>query len=519
MQGVSPSLESPLFMSPEQFQLCSRARRIAGLAAAATLFACFFLASLRLAALEGTRFWLQSEAGYGDSYILYDVDHFKKTGVIYRDLSKPPYLPAQYSPLVYMMYAIPGENSAGNPFIGPRVVALIAFLSCVAIVLSLVRALVPLRFAWLWGLVLLGSIRSLEQWPLQLRGDFPAIFFNLAGIRLLMSRWRYRAAFAGLCAGAALQFKFTYVAGIAAGFLWLALRRRWKELAHFVAAAAVTSAGIYALLWLREPAMASQMFALAPGIADFSGLLKLILQVVNEPMLLLVLPALPALLSSRQPRWLLLFLFALLSFILQGAADVQAGGNVNYFFEGLFALIPAAVLGTFQLISWSRARVGLAAFVTGLFLIHLIGPQLIELYRNRSAIGPRAVESNNQEFRRIADVLRGRHMLSFAPRLALLDPQPALVEPYLMSYMERLGKFDATPLLERIANREFELVIAKDIDSSWRGVPLMPDVMGPIETAYRRQCSMPGLFVYLPRDRAPDRALIQGLTNLGCTAK
>src|SRR3954452_23619253 len=101
-------------MRPAQWQSSSLAH-LAGLAAAVTLFAYFSLASLHLAAIEGTRLWLQTEAGYGDSYILYDVNHFKSTGVIYRDLSVPPYLPAQYSPFVYMMYAIPGQNAFGNP--------------------------------------------------------------------------------------------------------------------------------------------------------------------------------------------------------------------------------------------------------------------------------------------------------------------------------------------------------------------------------------------------------------------
>ena len=506
-------------MSPKRSRSFSLEHRIAGLVAASSLFASLLIISLHLVAVEGTRFWLQTEAGYGDAYIHYDVTHFKRTGVIYRDLSQPPYLPAQYSPFVYMMYAIPSENASGNPFFGPRLVALFAFLACVAMVISLVGALVPLRCASIWGLVLLGSIGSLEQWPLQLRGDFAAIFFNLASLRLLMSRSRYRALFAGLCAGAALQFKLTYVAGIAACFLWLVFRKRWKELALFVPAAAATSLGIYLVLWLREPNMMSQMLALAPGIADFRGLVKIILQVVSEPLILLVLPALPVLIPWRRPRWLLLLLFALLSFILQAAADIQAGGNVNYFFEGLFALVPVAVLGTFKLIAWSRERPALAVLVTALMLIHVIVPQMLFLYENRAMIGPRAIASGNDEFRRVADLLRGRHTLSFVPRLALLDPHPVLMEPYLMTYMERLGKFDATSLLERIAKREFDVVVARDDDATWRGIPLMPDVLTTIEEAYERQCRMPNTVVYLPRGRERDSGLIQRLKNIECVAK
>lgn len=508
-----------VFKHPEVVRWFSPGARIAGLASAFTLFAYFLIASLHLIAVEGTRFWLQAEAGYGDAYILHDVGHFKRTGVIYRDLSQPPYLPAQYSPFVYMMYAIPPENPSGNPFAGPRLVALTVFLSCVAIVISLVHALFPLRFAWLWGLVLLGSIRNLEQWPLQLRGDFPAIFFNLASLRILMCRARYRAALAGLCAGAALQFKFTYVAGIAAGFLWLVFRNRWKESAHFMLAAAATSGGIYFALWLREPSMVSQMLSLAPGVADFRGLAKLLYQVIREPLILLVLAALPVLFTRRRSRWFLLLLFVPVSLVVQAAADIQAGGNVNYFFESLFALVPAAVVGTFKLLSWSRQRPGLAALLIGLYVIHLIVPQLLDLFHNRSAIGPRAIASSNEEFRRTADVLRDRHSLSLIPRLALLDPRPALVEPFLMAYMQRLGKFDATPILESIRKREFDVVIAKDRNDRWRGVPLIPDILGPIEAAYQRQCALPGIVVYLPRERKVDNDLIQGLKNIGCLAQ
>ena len=79
-------------------------------------------------------FPLLGEAGYGDSYILYDVEHFRRTGVIHRDLSVPPYPPAQYSPLVYMVLAVPARVlETANPFLGPRVVILLAFAACVAL--------------------------------------------------------------------------------------------------------------------------------------------------------------------------------------------------------------------------------------------------------------------------------------------------------------------------------------------------------------------------------------------------
>jgi len=71
-----------------------------------------------------------NERDHGDSYILYDVQRLQKTGIIYRDLTQPPYLAAQYSPLVYIFYSLPGRIvTFENPFFGPRLLVIAAFIS------------------------------------------------------------------------------------------------------------------------------------------------------------------------------------------------------------------------------------------------------------------------------------------------------------------------------------------------------------------------------------------------------
>src|SRR5215467_5089536 len=94
----------------------------------ATLLVCFCLFGIYRLLGEISHLFMLDEAGYGDSYILYDVLHFQKTGYIYRDLSKPPYLPAQYSPMLYILFSLPGRFlSSGNLFVGPRLLVLTAF--------------------------------------------------------------------------------------------------------------------------------------------------------------------------------------------------------------------------------------------------------------------------------------------------------------------------------------------------------------------------------------------------------
>jgi len=80
-------------------------RRIAGPTIASILIL-ICLISIPEYIVQGLSLFRLDEAGSGDSYILYDVLQFQKTGRIYRNLAEPPFLPAQYSPLVYVLYSL-----------------------------------------------------------------------------------------------------------------------------------------------------------------------------------------------------------------------------------------------------------------------------------------------------------------------------------------------------------------------------------------------------------------------------
>lgn len=479
----------------------------------------FFAAnSLLVSALQVSRLPLLTDAGYGDSYILYDILHFQKTGVIYRDLSQPPYLPAQYGPLLYMLYSVPAGIDSSNPFIGPRLLAIAIFILCIAVVVSIARVLLPMRHTWLWAVLLASSVRSMELWPLQLRGDFPGILFGLASIRLLLARSSRAVLFAGLCAGLATQFKFTYVAALAAGSLWLLLRKQWKNLAIFLGAGILTSLGLYLVLGLLEPHMFSQMLALAPGIRDVRGCMKLVFDAVGEPIVLLALIPLPLVVARRWRRWMLLLLYICFSFTISGLTDIQAGGSINYFFEFFFALTPLAVFGIYELIAWSRRYSGIALFTTALFLIHFFPSSARDMHYRWNGMTPSSIHSQNATFAKFAAALRGRHIFSTVPRIALLDPQPALVEPYLLTYMQKLGKFDGQPIMSRVRNGEFDVVVtAADRTLSWRGVPhIDTELKASIASAYKVQCTVSMYLVYLPRVRPPSVSLVTDLGRAGC---
>ena len=503
------------------------ARRVGGRAAAGALLLFCLVSSLALVTEQLSYLCLLSEVGYGDSYILYDVLHFQRTGRIYRDPSQSPYLPALYGPMVYMLYSLTGRIGAGakNLFVGPRLIALTTFLLCVGVVVSIVRKLIPARCAWLWGLLLAGSISSMRIWVLQLRGDFPAIFFSLLAVRLLLVRSRWSVILAGFCAGFATQFKLTYVAALAAGSLWLLLRRQWKGLAGFAVAGAFSSAGLYLLFWVHERAMFAQMLAPSPGIVDVEGSIKLVFVALHEPVVLIALAGLPPIARRFSLRWGLVLLFALTSFTIGGITSLQAGANSNYFFESLLGVTPLAVLGVFRLTVWAREHVGAALFVAALFAIHFLPTSTHELYTTlRSGIGPRSIESRNETFRAMQNAFEGRHIFSTIPRLALLDPNPALMEPFLLSYLQRLGKFDARPIFDRVRSGEFDVLITSARLDSYRGVPVITrDLRGAIVASYAPHCVLLGseiyllgAEIYLPRYRPEDKTIVRSLDQIGC---
>jgi hypothetical protein len=60
--------------------------------------------------------------------------------------------------------------------------------------------------------------------------------------------------------------------------------------------------------------------------------------------------------------------------------------------------------------------------------------------------------------------------VSTVPRLALIDPVPTLTEPFLMSYLVRLGKIDPEPIVRQVRNGDFDVVITlAEREENWRG--------------------------------------------------
>jgi hypothetical protein len=466
------------------------------------------------------KFPLLKEAGYPDSYILYDIQHFQRTGVIYRDLSQPPSQPAQYSPMLYVLLALPGSLlPIENPFVGPRVIVFAAYLLCVVVTASIAHAIIPLRSTWLWGILLASSITCMTFWILQLRSDFLGILFELLSIRLLLSRSRWAILIAGICAGLALQFKITMIAALTAGILWLFLNRNWRLLLLFVLAGVTTFGGLYFFFSFREPRMIEQMTTLSMPIPEYRGLIDHIARTLREPVSLLAVAALAVIGGPLRPwrRWKLLLLFAAISFCIAASTDVQAGGNLNYFYEFLFSATPLAVLSVFHMKANTRKWKAGSVFLAGLIGFYIVLPIVQDLRSLRERLSPSYIRTVNQRASLIRETFQGRHIFSTVPHVALFDPQPAIIEPFLFSYLQRVGKIDPTPVMNSLQREEFAGVVTHSGAWSYRGIDLIwPRLRQAIISAYTPRCELDGLLVHLPRDTTRSVDLRTKLEQIGC---
>jgi hypothetical protein len=479
------------------------------------------LAAIAAAGLIGLLAWVRhlaglpllDEAGYGDSYILYDILHLQKSGHIYRDLSDPPVLPAQYSPLLYIVFA--GMNELfdlPNPFIGPRLLVIAAFGACVVVTVSIVKSYLSVPRAWVWAILLIASISAMWDWLLQLRPDFLGITFSLLAMRLLMSDRRWATSAAGLCAGMALQFKLTFVAAAATGTLWLIWRQQWGSLWRFVTVAVASSVGLYLLYWLREPRMFAQMLALAPGIPDRSGAADLLLIALVQPVTAFALIGMPSSVTRNDPHWQLLSGFAALSFGIAAITSMQAGAAINYYFEPLFAMVPLAVVGVRQM----GQRVNSVHLTACIVVFFLFVPSVQAL--SSEFVSARSVRARNEDFKALDQVLRQYRIFSTMPRIALIDQEPQLLEPFLLSYLLRLRPVDQAPILRPIEEQRFDGVITGASVAGSRGITSVnPALHAAIAEAYVPYCTRQRLLLHLPRREQQMAArLARDMAAIGC---
>jgi hypothetical protein len=258
--------------------------------------------------------------------------------------------------------------------------------------------------------------------------------------------------------------------------------------------------------------MLSHIFVLRHPIPDPEGLISLAKRVTDPPALILGITAMPLVLVRFPKRWLLVFLYFLFSMLMAFAAAIQAGGNVNYFFESFFATAPFAA---FAVVQFGARRSGFAGILIAvLILIHvapLVGYAYLEVRQLPTTT------ARNHQMEKLQGVVAERKVLSFVPSVTRLTHEEIVTEPFLLSYLSSVGQYNLVPLKDRICRQEFATVIASADGDGWRGLPHVARGLHPVlAESYEPHCVLGQWLFMLPRTPTREADLVRELANIGC---
>ena len=456
---------------------------------------------------------LLDAVGYSDAYVLHDARAYAVSERLYRGPAEPPYNPSVYSPLFYLALSVPFRLAdPANLFLAPRLIMGGAFALCVLVVVSIARALSRHASVVAWSGVLALSVRLVTPWS-QLKADALAALFGLGAVRVLMIEARWAAPVAGLAAGTACAFRMTNAAAVLGGFAWLLLSRRYRSAAEFLAGSVATGAGGYLVFVPFEPYLFAHLFALGAPLTDWAGFVRLALRVGREPVVLLAVSALPLVLRRPRRRWQLLLLYGASSVLLASAGSLHPGAAENHFFEAALIAVPLAGLAAVRLARAASLGVAPQVFLAAL-IVTLLLPSAIGDARRALATD---VARQNVEWTGLRRLVEDRRAFAAVPPVDLLTRRPPVTETFVIRLLELSGRFDTGPLAERLQAREFELVVTRAPDATYRDVELLsPSFWQAIRSAYAPFCTMRDRIYHLPDDRRDPGPLVAGLLALGC---
>lgn len=281
------------------------------------------------------------DVGYPDSSTLLRIGQFIRSGYIYPDSDRPPYLVTIYGPLTYVLLAVPYRlaQAAGiAPQVLVRIGILVALCLCVLLIFLIGRRLYGSRpNAWLCALFAVSAL-PLASWTTQIRGDFLALALSLLSFYwFLLANGRRPLIGAAICAGIALLVKQTFFAVPIAIVGWLVYRRRYKEAVFWATGVALTVVGGYAIVWWREPLMLKHIAALRHPVLEYREALLILRKAMFQPAVPLAAIGGFLALRKRAPEQLLFLMYCIAAWLVAILTIPKAGGNINYFWEPLMA--------------------------------------------------------------------------------------------------------------------------------------------------------------------------------------
>jgi hypothetical protein len=446
-------------------------------------------------------FWLQcfnpSETSSPESMVVYFAERAARGQSIFLDYHRPPYIPMPYTPFYHWLIGKAGGYFGLNRE-GIIVSGRIFTLGCAVLIslLLFIRARseeeeIPLAASG--GLFFLSSY-VLWPWAVTNRPDILGALLSLAGFLLYTQfakspmRWLSIPLFLF-----AFFTKQSFVCAPGAVFLWLIWEKKWKE-AIFLSSSCALLTLIILFAMDRFSGGLSTMNLIDPNLAapetfqNFRLVTFRFFQVSPLPILIAVAGLVFK--GLRRPE----SIYFLLSLAFAIFSSSKLGSNLNYFIEPLAAGCLLVPVGLGSMISQPSPQ---RAFLVAAFVVLLI-PSI-----NFMAHSIQTLHFNDEEPIRQRVLEEKGLIITDNPHFALISRQPFLLEPLLLSYMEKAGKWSSQGIVEMMRKHEIELIVLTlpvENALSWQGFKRLPAaVLAAIQKYYRLEQKLNGYYVYVPK--------------------
>ena len=438
-----------------------------------------------------------------------------RTGYLY----PPPFDGAHYAGTRWMPVAILANalasSAVGDPLIGGKLLAAVLILVLVVLCAAILR---QLACPWSIAAALCASMVATEtvlQAGTTIGGDLLPVVLQVGAIWIaLRGRSTASMVIAAVLAALALSSKLTAVWALLAIPAWLVAQRRWRPTTVFAAASIVVLTLVLGALEAITRGGLSrhlQWFSTA-GVVGAPSLWRAPNQLLfnlrgyaSGTVVLLPLAMLGVLLSGGWRRlslvhFALAFAFGLLLVIY---SDIGTGWNQLIDLVVLVALAVGYVAGR-SLTERSALRAAVALTViwaAGLDLVRTVG---FDVRRSIAAVV--AGQAPYRATRSVAALVRpGEEVFSEDPSIEVaLGRRPIVLDPFMLTRLDRIHPEWVDPLIERIVQRRFGLVVLvvslddPSVDFWWTDYHFGPRIAKALRESYKFDRMVGRFYLYRP---------------------
>ena len=398
--------------------------------------------------------------------VVYSIQACAEGGALYRDYGQPPYATTPYTPLYYLLVALPvrlcgTSDSVQTAYWSGRILTVLCCVLSLVLVARLARLQGPPRSWALAAALLAVTSRCLVPFGVSCRPDFLALVLTLLGLCVFLRRPTVIGTLlASACFVAAFFAKQSFVAGSLAVLLGCLLHRSWKlaGMLLFCQLAGIVGLSVTANVWTNGLYYANIVEANVAPLRWSQPVTFLTAYYLGNGGLILLFAV--AALTRPPRRWrvrrLVPVLYAGTSLSLAVAASTKSGASINYFIEPIFAAAILAGGGLARLAALLRRR---PSWRPGFILLTVVlSLGVLAGFGYPSPETDALFVPSPPIVRRLARV-RGDILFGDAG-LALRSERPVLLlDKFNCSYLSDAGRLDLAELVGRLQRREIAAVL------------------------------------------------------------